>query len=120
MKWLLVFVFGGIGALTRVGIAGLFPVRSLPWGTLLVNVVGCLAIGAAFHWLESRSELSLAWRTALIGGFLGGFTTFSAFGLETWQMLQDGRAGWAALYVGGSVAIGLAAVAAGIVLARQF
>jgi CrcB protein len=119
VSWLLVFVFGGLGALARVGIAGLFPVRTLPWGTLLVNAVGCLLIGVAFQWFESRTELSLALRTALVGGFLGGFTTFSAFGLETWQMLQDGQLGWAAAYVGGSVVIGILAVAAGIVLARQ-
>ena len=119
MKWWLVFLFGGLGALARVGLSGLFPVRALPWGTLLVNAVGCLLIGVAFHWFEARSDLALPWRVALVGGFLGGFTTFSAFGLETWELLQEGQAAWAATYVLASVAISLVAVAGGVILARQ-
>lgn len=119
MKWWLVFVCGGLGAVARVGIASAFPVRLLPWGTLAVNAVGCLAIGFAFHWFESRQELALPWRIALVGGFLGGFTTFSAFGLETFELLREGQAGWAAAYVVASIGVGLAAVVVGIALARQ-
>ena len=119
MQWALVFVFGGLGALARVGIAALLPARPLPWATLLVNVAGCLAIGALFAGFEERWPLPAHWRLALTGGFLGGFTTFSAFGLETWQLLQSGRASAALLYALGSVVLGVAAVAAGIALARS-
>ena len=119
MQWALVFVFGGLGAMARVGVAHFFPVRALPWGTLLVNIAGCLAIGALYHYFESRPPLVGPWRVALIGGFLGGFTTFSALGLETWQLLQSGRALTALLYALGSVVLGVAAVAAGIALARS-
>lgn len=119
MQWALVFAFGGLGALARVGIAAFFPVRALPWGTLLVNVAGCLAIGALYQVFESRPPLAGLWRVALVGGFIGGFTTFSAFGLETWQLLQSGRVVAALLYALGSVALGIAAVAAGIALARS-
>lgn len=119
MQWLLVFAFGGLGAALRVGVSHLFPVRALPWGTLLVNIAGCLAIGALYHFFESRPPLVGPWRVALVGGLLGGFTTFSAFGLETWQLLQSGRAAAAVLYALGSVALGIAAVGAGIALARS-
>jgi len=120
LKWILVFSMGGLGALCRVGLAGLFPVRALPWGTLAVNVLGCLAIGLLFELFEERAaHLPLEWRIGLVGGFLGGFTTFSAFGLETWELLQEGQWPLAAAYALGSLALGLTAVAGGIVLARQ-
>lgn len=119
MKWLLVFAMGGLGAVARVATAGLFPVRALPWGTLLVNVIGCLLIGAAFQIFEERTQLPLEWRLAVVGGFLGGFTTFSAFGLETWELLQEGQWGAAGAYATGSVVLGLAAVVIGVALARQ-
>lgn len=118
MQWLLVFGLGGVGALLRVAIGAALGLRTFPWATLLVNFAGCLAIGALHEWLSTRLALSPLWRPALIGGLLGGFTTFSAFGLETWQLLQSGRVGAAVLYALGSVVLGIAAVAAGIVLAR--
>ncbi len=119
VKWLWVFAAGGLGALVRVAIAGWFPVRALPWGTLAVNLLGCLAIGMAYVVFEEHPHLPLEWRLALVGGFLGGFTTFSAFGLETWTLLREGEALLAALYAGGSLALGLAGVALGMALARS-
>ena len=118
MKWLLVFLLGGAGALARVALAGLFPVRTLPWETLAVNVSGCLAIGVLFAVFEAHTALPLALRVGLVGGLLGGFTTFSAFGLETFELCQEGRFDLAALYALGSVVLGLVAVAAGAVLGR--
>lgn len=118
MQWWLVFGFGGIGAMMRVAIGAALPIRAFPWATLLVNFAGCLAIGALHEGLSARTALSPLWRPALIGGLLGGFTTFSAFGLETWQLLQSGRTTAALLYALGSVVLGVAAVAAGIALAR--
>jgi CrcB protein len=119
MQWLLVFGFGGVGAVMRVAIGVALPFRELPWATLLVNFAGCLAIGALHEWLTAHVALSPLWRPALLGGLLGGFTTFSAFGLETWQLLQSGRTGAAVLYALGSVVLGVAAAAAGIALARS-
>jgi CrcB protein len=118
LHWLLVFALGGVGALLRVGIGTAIGPRSFPWATLLVNLLGCLAIGALFEWLAARHGLADLWRPALLGGLLGGFTTFSAFGLETWSMLQSGRAAAAVLYALGSVALGVLGVAAGVWLAR--
>jgi len=121
MKWVLVFAMGGLGALLRVAASGLFPVRALPWGTLAVNALGCLAIGVLFEVFEERSpHWPLELRVAVVGGLLGGFTTFSAFGLETWGLASEGQWGLAALYALGSLVIGIAAVGAGIVVARAF
>jgi CrcB protein len=118
MQWLLVFGLGGVGAALRVAIAAALGLRTFPWATLLVNFAGCLAIGVLHEFLSTRVALSPLWRPALIGGLLGGFTTFSAFGLETWQLLQSGRVSAAVLYALGSLVLGLAAVATGIALAR--
>ncbi len=116
---MLVFVFGGAGALARVGIAHLLPVRDLPWATLLVNVVGCLLIGVILELVSERGAvLPPAWRLPLAGGFLGGFTTFSAFGLETFSLLEQGRGGLALGYVAASVVLGVVAVAVGVVATR--
>jgi CrcB protein len=118
MQWLLAFCFGGVGAVMRVAIGAAIGARAFPWATLAVNLAGCLAIGALHEFLSVRAALSPLLRPALIGGLLGGFTTFSAFGLETWTLLQSGRTSAALLYALGSVALGVGGVAIGIVLAR--
>lgn len=121
MQWLLVFVFGGLGAVARVGAGTLVAGRGWPWGTFAVNVVGCLLIGVAFHWFEQRPTAeAFPWRMGLIGGFLGGFTTFSSFGLETLHLLRDGQPGLAAGYVAASLVLGVLGVAAGLAIGRQF
>lgn len=118
---LLLFVAAGgaLGAVARYGLSGW--VQSLsggtfPWGTLVVNVLGCFLLGFVFRVLQ-LSALSPAIRGAVTIGFLGAFTTFSTFGLETVGLLQDGRWARAAAYAGGSVAIGVVAVVAGLWLA---
>ena len=118
MQWLLAFGFGGIGALMRVALGAAIGARAFPWATLAVNLAGCLAIGVLHEWLSARAALSPLWRPALIGGLLGGFTTFSAFGLETFALLQSGRVAAAVLYALGSVALGVGGVGVGIALAR--
>lgn len=118
VKWLWIFGMGGAGALARVALAGLFPVRALPWGTLLVNVVGCLAIGILFAVFEEQRVLPAQWRIALVGGFLGGFTTFSAFGLELFELIQEGQWPAALLYAVASLCLGVLAVVAGATLSH--
>ncbi|WP_103259162.1 fluoride efflux transporter CrcB [Tabrizicola aquatica] len=85
-----------------------------PWGTAAVNVLGSLAIGAAFVLLDTRT----GWQLFLMTGLLGGFTTFSAFSLDTLKLVQQGQPLTAALYVLASVAVSLLAVALGVALAR--
>ena len=86
-----------------------------PWGTLAVNVAGSLAIGLLSVALAARMPLS----PLLIAGFLGGFTTFSAFSLDALSLWQAGQAPQAAAYVAASVLLSLAAVALGAALARS-
>ncbi|MBP6514484.1 MAG: fluoride efflux transporter CrcB [Steroidobacteraceae bacterium] len=93
--------------------------RTFPWGTLAVNVLGCLAIGLCWVWLAERGSVSPEWRALVIIGVLGGFTTFSSFSLETLLLVQEGAMGRAAAYVLTSVSLCLAATWAGMTLARH-
>ncbi len=107
---LLVAAGGAAGALSRFAVA-LWWVKqfgaAFPWATLVVNVLGCLCIGRFLNssWADQES-----WRLVVTVGFLGSFTTFSAFGAETLHLLRNGKTGWAAAYVAASVLLGLAAV----------
>ena len=100
---------GAIGSVLRYGVSLLL---ASPWGTLAVNVVGCFAIGVA-------SELVGPTRLLLVTGILGGFTTFSAFGNETFAFLRAGDTRGAALNVVANVLLGLLAVALGRWLAAS-
>ena len=83
---------------------------SFPFGTFLVNITGCLAIGFILGLSESRGSLSREARLLLVTGFLGSYTTFSAFGWETFSLLRDDQVLRACLYAGGSVVLGILAV----------
>jgi CrcB protein len=113
---LFVAIGGAIGSVLRYGVslAGLALFGAgFPWGTLAVNAIGSLVIGAlAAAGLEGNA------RHLLIPGFLGGFTTFSAFSLEA-TLLWDRSPPLAALYVALSVGLGLAACLAGFWLFRR-
>jgi CrcB protein len=87
--------------------------RVFPWGTLLVNVTGCFALGLVVS-LTSHHDAA-GWVVPLLGtGFLGGYTTFSTFGWETLRLAEDGAAQSAALNIVGSVGLGLGAAALGL------
>ena len=117
---------GAVGALLRWGIMlGMTNVlrESCPFGTLLVNVIGSLLIGVAFVCLVERIQTagivaSPAFKSAVMIGVLGAFTTFSTFSLQTLEMLVDGRWMAGSLYVISSVVLCLLATALGIGLAR--
>jgi CrcB protein len=109
---ILVALGGALGAVCRWLIAVALQRKldtALPAATLLVNVLGCCAAGALIGWLESRASAGDGMRLFLIVGLLGGFTTFSAFGIETLDMLRAGRSGAAFAYVALSVLIGVGA-----------
>lgn len=117
---LLVMLGGAIGAAMRYHVsrqaAGWFA-AGWPGGTLLVNVAGGLAMGLLAGWLHRQGQ-SEPWRLLLGVGVLGGFTTFSAFSLETVELMQAGRWNAALLYIGLSVILSLAALLAGLTLVR--
>lgn len=116
-------VFGALGALARYGVDGISRQRlgtGFPWGTFTVNVVGSLAIGLVFALVLGRADVPDWLKLSLTTGFLGGFTTFSAFSLQTHRLLAEGAYGLAAAYVASSVAAGLAAVGVGVLIGRAF
>ena len=93
--------------------------QAFPWATLSVNVVGCLVMGLAVGFLLRRTDARLHHLAPFfMTGVLGGFTTFSAFALEAFLLIERGRPGLALAYMGASVAGGLGAFAAGLWLAR--
>jgi CrcB protein len=118
----LLFVGGGLGASLRFAFATWVDTRlpvAFPWGTLVVNAVGCFAIGLLATFADEHHLLSAGARLFLVAGVLGGFTTFSTFGLETWTLVEDGAFRLALVNAFGSVGVGLVAVIAGVVIARQ-
>ncbi len=119
---LLVAAGGALGAAGRYGVS-VAAMRALgpswPWGTFAVNVVGSVLIGLLAGWLAFRADGGEPWRLFLGVGVLGGFTTFSAFSLETISMIERKQLAPAAIYVVGSVAVGLAAVFIGLWIARR-
>ena len=121
MTALLVAIAGGLGSLTRygAGLAGhrLFGDR-FPWGTLAVNLVGCFAIGLVMVLFEQR-QVDLRIRVAVVGGFLGGFTTYSAFAYETLALVERRSLAVASLYAAATVVGCFLACAAGVALARR-
>ena len=122
MLILMVAVGGAVGAVARYGLSGWvqgFPTTSFPLGTLVVNVLGSFLLGFVFYLLEALA-LSAETRSMVTIGFLGSFTTFSTFSFETVALLQEGQWLRAGLYAGGSVALGLIAMVAGMALATAF
>jgi CrcB protein len=91
-----------------------------PWGTLIVNVTGCLVIGILLELAEERAVLSREARLLLVVGFLGSYTTFSTFGWETLSLARDGDVARTVANVALSVGVGLAATWAGSASVRAF
>ncbi len=122
--FLLVFIGGGLGAGLRHlsnGLALRLMGPNFPWGTMFVNIAGSLAMGLFVGWLVRRSGgASNELRLLIATGVLGGFTTFSAFSLDVANLWERGAIGAAMLYAGTSVGISIAALFAGLALARVF
>ena len=118
MNFLLVFIGGGIGSVLRYAIGLCIGTTWFPWATLAVNACGSLAIGL-FGGCSERFGWTEAIRLALTVGLCGGFTTFSTFSKESLALVQSGRWCAFAAYAFGSIAIGLAAVAIGYLIAKQ-
>jgi len=115
---LLVAAGGGLGAVLRWLLAAVVkpPVSGFPLGIFVVNVSGCFLFGLLNGFCQSRGE---EWRLAVLTGLLGGYTTFSTFGWDTWQLLRSGQGWMAALNAAGSVVAGVLAVWAGILVSGR-
>ncbi|MAK62327.1 MAG: fluoride efflux transporter CrcB [Ponticaulis sp.] len=118
---LLAALGGAIGSAGRFGIGALM-LRLMgpgwPWGTFTVNLVGSLVMGLVIGWFAYKGGVSNA-QIFLATGVLGGFTTFSAFSLETARMIETKAYTAAALYAGSSVILGVIMVFAGLLIMRK-
>ena len=137
---LVVAIGGAIGGLARYAVAEAVPRQEYatgtgleaatgtiwPWATFLTNLIGCLLIGVVVHALLMHPALlARTWadrlaRPFLVAGVLGGFTTFSALGVETLDLISAGRAPLAVGYLAASVVLGVLAVAGSGALARRW
>jgi len=118
----LLIVFGAVGTLARYGLQGLVQERtgsSFPFGTLVVNLLGCFLLGGIMEYALAHVTIPPEWRIGITTGFFGAFTTFSTFSWETTRMLEDGEWTRASIYVLASVIGGLAAVFLGIRLVER-
>lgn len=118
---LAVMVAGALGAACRYGLEGMVSNRitgQMPWGTLVVNVSGCLIIGFLSTLLTERFAIDPALRIGLTVGFVGSYTTFSTLLFESTQLAQDGSFAVAAFNIVLSLVLGFIAVLAGAALGR--
>lgn len=114
-QYFLVMVGGAVGAGARFALGQAVSARmaaGFPYATVLVNLLGCFAMGALAAWLM-RGDTDESLRLLLGVGLLGGFTTFSAFSLDWWQLMERGATGAALVYVSATVIGALAAFAIG-------
>ncbi len=127
MAYFYVFIGGGLGAVCRYGVTtavGMLLGGMFPWGTLIVNLVGSLlmgvVLGALLPLAKSLQLLPESLRLLLTVGFLGGFTTFSSFSMETLTLLRGDSFFLAAINIVASIVLGLAAAYLGWQLAMAF
>lgn len=121
MIWTLshVAIGGAVGSMARylvnIGLLRLIG-PGFPWGTLTVNILGSFLMGVLWVTLDVKGAMRFA--PLLMTGILGGFTTFSAFSLDAVTMVERGEPGLATIYVVGSVAVSVLALAAGMMISR--
>ncbi len=121
MDLLLVGVGGFLGAVARRVVDLWVSDRTgsaFPLGTLVINVTGAFLVGLLFAWALERNVLPREIRGPVMIGFLGAYTTFSTWMLESWRLVEDGAWALAAFNLAGSVALGLVAVVAGLAVGR--
>jgi fluoride exporter len=118
---LFIGIAGLVGTLGRFALSGVVARRygeTFPTGTLVVNLVGCFLAGLLFYVMNERFVFGETTRTVIMIGFLGGFTTFSSFGLQTFTLLRDGEFWFASINLVASNVLGLFMVWAGYTLGK--
>lgn len=113
---------GALGSVLRYLMStGIYSVlgRGFPYGTLAVNILGCLTMGIVYVFLYERMDISAEWRAGLVIGVLGGFTTFSAFSIETMNLIEAGEQLKAIINILFSIILCISGCWLGIVLGRQ-
>jgi fluoride exporter len=121
MGFLIVFFGGGLGAALRHGI-NIVSARAFgtefPYGTLIINVLGSLAMGLIIEYFALKTGLPQRMRLFLTTGILGGFTTFSTFSLEAVLLYERGAIMGSAIYVVASIVLAIAGLFAGLMIVR--
>ena len=121
MPLILIGLGGFAGAISRYLVDGFVVERTgaaFPWGTLVVNLSGSFVLGLLFALTAERAILPADIRGPVMIGFIGAYTTFSTYMLESWALLEGGSWAPALANLGGSVILGLVAVAAGLAVGR--
>jgi CrcB protein len=121
MPLFLIGIGGFAGAIARYLVDGAVSERTggtFPWGTLAVNLTGSFVLGLLFALTAERAILPAEIRGPLLIGFIGAYTTFSTFMLESWRLIEDGATTLALANLVGATLLGLLAVAAGLTLGR--
>ena len=122
MRIALLIIFGAAGTLARYGLQGLIQQRTgevFPYGTLIVNLVGCLLLGGIGEYALTHLTVPPEWRIGITVGFFGAFTTFSTFSWETVRLIQDGEWARATAYVLASILGGVVCVFLGMRVADR-
>lgn len=124
MSWIAVFIGGGLGSLARFGLGmwiGNPSTNSFPWSTLAANAISSLIIGILMGAsLAGKDSADTIWKSLLAVGFCGGFSTFSAFSMETVELAKSGMMQQAILYAASSVFLCIITTVAGMWLVRQW
>jgi fluoride exporter len=122
MNYLLVFVGGGLGSTLRYLVNVICPKLfgpAFPYHTFIINITGSTVMGLIAGYFAFRGDASQSWRLFLMTGILGGYTTFSAFSLDTAFLYERGDLGLALFYVLGSVVFSIGGLFAGLALMRH-
>ncbi len=122
MELLAIAVGGALGAVARFSLGNTIGEvfgTDFPYGILFINILGSFLMGVLFVFLVEEGHLPAVWRSALMVGFLGAFTTFSTFSMQALGLMEEGRLIAAASYVIGSVVLSILALMIGVFICRQ-
>jgi fluoride exporter len=122
MNYLLVFIGGGLGSSLRHTVnvvSARYLGTAFPYHTFIINITGSIVMGLIAGYLAFKGDAAQSWRLFLMTGILGGYTTFSAFSLDTAMLYERGEIGLALFYVLGSVVFSIAGLFAGLSLVRH-
>jgi fluoride exporter len=122
MNYLLVFIGGGLGSVLRHIVNVVCPKflgTNFPYHTFIINITGSTIMGVVAGYLAFKGDAAQSWRLFLMTGILGGYTTFSAYSLDSAVLYERGEIGLAALYVLGSVVLSILGLFAGLALVRS-